>query len=53
MSTNDLSHFIWAVSVGADSWDEVAVSSTNLFGVREISRTGDVSGVNGVAGYDV
>lgn len=53
MSTNDLSHFIRAVSIGADSWDEVAISSTDLLGVREITRTGDVTGVNGIAGYDV
>lgn len=53
MSTDDLSHFIRAVGIRADPWYEVAISSADFFGVREVTWTGDVAGVNGVAGYDV
>jgi hypothetical protein len=46
--SNHLSHFVGSVGVTCYSSNEITVSSCYFFAIGQVSRAGDVAGIDGI-----
>jgi hypothetical protein len=49
MMADHLSHLIWSVCKGCDTCNQLAVPSSHLFAVCEISRSWNIASVDGIS----
>lgn len=50
---DDLPHLLRSISVSRDSSNQLAIAARHLFAVGQVSRAGQVAGVDGIANHHV